>query len=319
MSLASVEENARRLLVAALVLHGCGGQTAPMPDAGEASDAALGGFVVSLVPAMTAGGASAPAYTSVLGKVYDGPMPSPIVWETAEEAGGCRLLTPRVPFCTAICGGAAACVDGDRCAPYPSALNLGRVRVEGLGSTAFDMDPVAGNYQPGAGVKLPYPPCAEGAVVQVAASGGALGAFSIEGRGIAPLAFDQTPAPVTGQPLRLAWTAPGQPALSRIEVKLDISHHGGAKGQIECDVPDTGSLEIPAAQVSRLLALGVAGFPTIILTRVAAATTAVRAGVVSLQVVSAVERPVQIEGLRSCTEDSQCPPGKVCRSDLTCQ
>jgi hypothetical protein len=62
----------------------------------------------------------------------------------------------------------------------------------------------------------------------------------------------------------------------------------------------------------------VAGFPTIVVTRVAAGTTAVRAGVIALRVLSAVERPVQIEGLRSCTDSSQCPAGKVCRSDLTC-
>lgn len=318
MSFASVEENARRLLVVALLLHGCGAPSPVMPDAGAPSDAALGGFVVSLVAAMVGEGQATPAYTSVLGKVHDGEMPSAIVWELVEDTGGCRLLTPRVPFCSASCGGAAACVDGDRCLPYPKALNLGRVHVQGLGAAAFDMEPVAGNYQPGAGVALPYPPCGEGVPVRVAASGGALGAFSIESRGIAPLIFDQTPALVSGQPLRLDWTPPGSAPSSRIEVKLDISHHGGAKGKIECEVPDTGSLEIPAPQVARLLALGVAGFPTILVTRVAAGTTAVHAGVISLRVLSAVERPVVIDGLRSCTEDSQCPAGKVCRTDLTC-
>ena len=122
-----------------------------------------------------------------------------------------------------------------------------------------------------------------------------------------------------GQPLQLTWTPAGQPALGRIELKLDISHHGGARGKIECDVPDTGSLEIPASQVSGLLALGVAGYPTIVVTRASTATAAVSAGVISLRILSPVERAVDIEGLSSCTKDAECPTGQTCQTDLTCK
>ena len=295
-----------------LLVAGCAPEAAaPSTDGGAA-----GGFVVSLVPAAPEDGR--PAYASVQGKVYDGPVPEAITWTVVEEGGGCRLLTPSVPFCASGCGGSAVCVEGDRCAPQPAPRDLGRVRVTGLGGSAFEMEPIGGNYQPAAGLVLPYPPFAEGDPVRVAAPGGPLGAFAIESRGIAPLVFTDTPAPVAGQPLRLSWTPPGQD-LGRIEVKLDVSHHGGARGKIECEVADTGSLELPAAQVTRLLGLGVAGFPTIVLGRVAVGTAMVPGGSISLRVVSAVERPVTIEGLRSCKADNQCPAGKVCRSDLTCQ
>jgi hypothetical protein len=313
------------LAALALLLHaGCGGDAEPAaPDdaspvdaAGDsAPSAASGAFVVSLVPA---GGSVPAAYTSVLGKVYDAPMPDATVWTAVESAAGCQLLTPRVPFCSPGCGGAAVCADDGRCAPYPRALDLGRVHVVGLGSAAFDMDAIAGSYQPAAGLTLPYPPFAAGDVVRLSAPGGVLGAFSLEGRGITPLAFAQTPALAPGQPLRLTWTAPLQPAPSRIEVRLDLSHHGGSKGKIECDVADTGALELPASQVTRLLALGLAGYPTIALTRVASGTTTVGAGAIVLRVLSTVERAVAVEGLQSCTTDEQCPAGKHCRSDLTC-
>jgi len=289
---------------------GCGAGAAS-PDAGldGGSTAALGGFTVTLVAATQ----SKPAYTSIVGKVYDGPTPEATIWAVVEEGAGCRLLTPRVPFCSTPCGGTAACVDRDRCAPYPSAQNLGRVHVTGVGA-AFDMDPIAGNYQPAAGFSPAYPPFQEGAPVRMTAP-----ALAVEGRGIAPLVFTDTLAPRAGQPLRLTWTPPGQPDLTRIEIKLDIAHHGGARGKIECEVADTGSLEIPASQVSGLLALGVAGFPTIVVTRASTATTAVPAGIVALRVLSVVERAVDIEGLRSCTGDSECPTGQSCRTDLTCQ
>jgi hypothetical protein len=303
------------LLLPVLFLVGCAeGNDAPA-DAGT-SDAALGGFVVGLVSADPEQGRA--AYAWVQGKVYDGTMPEGLSWTVEHEAGGCRLLVPHVPFCAAPCGGTAACVAPGQCVPYPTALNLGRVRVAGVGAAAFEMEPVAGSYQPDAAVKLPYPPFSEGGVVRVTAAGGALGAFALEARAIAPLAFEQSPALVAGQPVPLTWTPPAQGG-TRIEASLDISHHGGAKGRIECDVPDSGHLELSADQVTRLLALGVAGFPTIVLARVSTGTTAVRAGGITLRVVSAVERPVQIEGLRSCKDDSQCPPGKLCRSDLTCQ
>ena len=310
------------ILTLALLFQASCGEAGPASDAAldGGSTAAIGSFTVTLVPAMSGGGGAqaAPAYTSVFGKVHDGPVPAAVVWTVVEEANGCRLSTPRVPFCSVPCGGAAVCVDGGSCVSQPRAQDLGRVHVTGLGTGAFDMEPIAGNYQPSAGVALPYPPFREGGVVRVAAPGGALGAFSIESRGIAPLVFEQNPTLVSGQPLRLTWTAPGQPDLSRIEVKLDISHHGGARGTIECEVPDSGSLEIPASQVSQLLALGVAGFPTIVVTRAATGTAAVRAGVIALRVLSTVERAVEIEGLRSCTGDGECPAGKKCRSDLTC-
>jgi hypothetical protein len=314
---------ARSAPLTLLLAASCGGPAAPpVPDAAAATDggstAELGGFVVSLVPAASGSGSPRPAYTSVLGKVYGGAVPAATVWTVIEEGGGCRLLTPSVPFCSAACGSSATCVEGGSCAANPKAQDLGRVHVEGLGA-AFDMDPIAGNYQPAAGLALPYPPFAEGGLVRVTAPGGALGPFSIEASGIAPLGFEQTVALATDQPLRLAWTPPGQPELSRIEVLVDISHHGGARGKIECAVADTGTLEIPASQVTRLVGLGVAGFPTIVVTRVATGTAAVPAGIIALRLASAVERAVEIEGLRSCTESSQCPAGKTCRSDLTCQ
>jgi len=318
-----------RFLPIGLVLAaGCGRDAeSPLPDAAaddasaDGGTAALGGFVVSLVPAVlnAAGTETAPAHTSVLGKVYDGPLPATTVWTVIEDAGGCQLSTPAVPSCSPGCGGGAACVEGGRCVAYPVAQSLGRVHVVGLGVAAFDMDAISGSYQPAASVMLPFPPFQEGDVVRMTAPGGALGPISIDSRGITPLVFDQIAAPVVGQPLELTWTPPDRPELGRIELKLDISHHGGAKGKIECNVADTGSFEIPQAQITRLIGLGVAGYPTIVLARVATGKAALPAGVVTLRVLSTVERAVQIDGLRSCTADNQCPSGMTCQTDLTCK
>jgi hypothetical protein len=302
-----------------LAAGACGAEPAPTaadtPPPGD-PDAQLGGFVVDLV----AQRGDTAAHTAVLGKVYDGTMPAALVWNVAAEADGCRLLTPRVPFCSPGCGGTAACAEDGLCVTYPKAQNVGRVQVSGLGGSVFGMDPIGGSYQPAAGVSLPYPPFSEGATVAVDAAGGAtIGAFSLASRGIAPLQVPGSFTLADGQPLPVAWTPPADPGGTRIEVRLDISHHGGTKGKIECDTADQGALTIPAAQVSQLLALGVAGFPTIVVSRVAASVAATPQGRVTLRVVSGLELEVEIPGLRSCTGSEDCPTGQICQSDQQCK
>jgi hypothetical protein len=305
---------------ALLAANACGADPAAAPARYEPAagdpDAQLGGFVVDLVPQR----GSTPAHTAVLGKVYDGTMPSALVWSVAAEADGCRLLTPRVPFCSPGCGGTAVCAEDGLCVPYPKAQNVGRVQVSGLGGSAFGMDPIGGSYQPGAGVSLPYPPFAGAAPVAVSAAGGAaIAAFSVASRGIKPLQVPGTFSLADGQPLPVTWTPPADPGGTRLEIKLDISHHGGTKGKIECDSDDDGALTIPAAQVSQLLSLGVAGFPTIVISRVAGGATGTPQGRVTLRVVSGLELAVDIPGLHSCTANEDCPTGQSCQSDLSCK
>jgi hypothetical protein len=67
------------------------------------------------------------------------------------------------------------------------------------------------------------------------------------------------------------------------------------------------------------LNLGVAGFPTVVVTRSATGSTTIAPGRVDLVVSSTIERSVEIAGLTSCTADTDCQPGQTCQSDLTCK
>lgn len=292
-----------------------GDTTTTSGDTTGDAEVLVGSFQISL--------AAEDGKTTVLGKVYDGPTPNAIVWEKDASAGDCRLLTPRVPLCSTPCGGSAVCVEDETCQAYPSAGSVGTVTVEGLrteaGAASFTMDPIADTYQPGGSVKLVYPPFADGDAIAVTAEGDALGGFRVEARGIAPLALvtaDIALAPDVA--LALAWEAAAQPELSTIRVKLDISHHGGTKGTIVCATADDGELEIAADLVTDLLALGVAGFPSIVVTREHVGAATIAQGRVELVVGASVERSVTIEGLVSCNDDSQCGDGQTCQPDLTC-
>jgi hypothetical protein len=116
---------------------------------------------------------------------------------------------------------------------------------------------------------------------------------------------------MAGQPTALTWVPPGQAGISRVQIVLEISHHGGYKGEIDCDVPDTGSFEIPATLVTALVNLGRAGYPTVGVTRHSTVAASAMPGV-KLRVLSYVERPVDT-GVISCgIGESMCPDGTTC-------
>jgi hypothetical protein len=296
----------------------CGGGGGGAPDAAPGDPAVLAGtFEVELVAAET-------PYTSMIGTVYDGASPSPVVWETAASAGPCTLLTPRVPFCSTPCGGTAVCVEDDACQEYPLAQDVGAVAVSGVrtgdGATTFAMRLVAGNYQLPAGVTLDYPPFAEGDEVRLDVDGGELtGPFTLSAGGIAPLSLlSEDLALAQDTALELSWTAPGAGADTRLLVKLDISHHGGTRGKIDCAAPDSGALAIDAALITQLLDLGAAGFPTIVLSRTAVGSAVIASGRVELRLASEREVPVEVPGIESCNDDDDCTPPETCQDDLTC-
>jgi hypothetical protein len=262
-------------------------------------------------------------YTAVLGKLYDGPTPSALAWKEASESGGCKLLKPDAPFCETPCGSGALCVENGKCQDFPKSVTAGRVEVKGIktkaGAAAFAMDPLLNSYQPAAGTVLEFPPFAEGEAVTFSAAGdSAVDAFTLTAAGISPLAIlNDTIVLEDGKPIALRWTAPANPAGSSVSVLVDISHHGGTKGKIECDVPDNGSLDIPAAMVDELKALGVAGFPKLEASRKAAAIQA--GGNVKLVLESMVVMDLSIPGLISCSGNEDCPSGQTCQDDLQCK
>jgi hypothetical protein len=310
-----------RVICVLLAVAACGDDETPtsQPKAAEPKvdlSELVGDFQVRLSASNPSTGAS--AQTSVFGVVKDGPDPSPIAWHVTAEDGDCSLSEPDAPFCSISCGGSAVCTAQDECTPYPHAGDVGTVQLRGVGERTLKIEPIAGKYMP-VGAPLPYPPCSEGDAVQLRAAGGDYEAFSLETRCIAPLELEGTSKLEAGRDLQLDWTAAGDAELARIHVKIDISHHGGAKGKIDCDTADDGAITIASDMIDRLVELGVAGFPTISLTRISRAAAEDEPRAVTLSVLETVERPVELPGVVSCTDSSQCPASQQCGSNLLCQ
>jgi hypothetical protein len=283
-----------------------------------------GAFTLSLNAAReaTAGSPASDARTSFVGLVNDGKKPSPNAWVEDMKSGTCTLYTPSSPLCDPSCGSSAVCVSENMCEPYPKSQPVGTISLKGVGAAPIEMTPIgsSNNYQPKVGTTLSYPPCKEGDTLRLSVEGGAYSSFELQTQCIAPLDFEGPINLDKGTALKLSWVAPGDQTLTRMQIRLNISHHGGSRGEVRCDVDDNGSLELPSAMVDRLLELGVAGFPTIILTRIASGGAAAgEPANVDFIMQQYIEREIQIAGLESCNGNTSCPSGKTCQTDLTCK
>jgi hypothetical protein len=276
-----------------------------------------GAFAVELIAADPTTGT--PAFSTVLGSVRDSLQPAALGWTVLGSMSGCTLRKPKIPFCDPACGG-DVCAVGDVCKPHPKPVDVGAVRALGLGAGEIVMQPINGSYQLPADVELPNPPCAEGAEVSLEVVDPAH-MFKVKGKGIAPLVLSggDPLALDPKQPLALAWAPPGDATIARIRARIDISHHGGFRGEIVCDVPDTGALEIPATFIEQLIGLGVSGFPTIVVTRNSQGIATGAGGRMTLTFSSSVERNLAIPGLVSCDDSHPCPMGQTCQTDRRCQ
>jgi hypothetical protein len=266
--------------------------------------------------------------TNIQGQVCDArPLTDRlIVWDMTQEKEGCKLLEPRTPFCYPPCE-VGGCVEDYVCAAEHNCFDVGTVNIKGLqnaeGKESLSLRLVVKKYNPPS-ENLLYPPFAEGDPVRLEASGAeAVEAFSIESSGIAPLEV-LTPDGVFmdyDTPVTLEWVPATIADNSRIEIRVDISHHGGQRGEIVCDVADTGSFEIPADMVTALMDLGYAGLPSLTVERFALGSTTIAQGRVDLRVSSIVEQMIDIPGLISCSEPGSaegCPEGQICQDDYRC-
>jgi hypothetical protein len=259
--------------------------------------------------------------TSVIGKVNDGPSPAAVIWTVTKEDGDCHVSVPSVPFCSEGCP-SEVCVADDVCQGYPAGHSVGEVTLSGVnlagGGSELVLKELAKAYQPPAGTSFAYPPFAEGDTIALSATGGDYSAFDLSATGVAPMTLDSADFELDeGKALALTWNAAADPKSSQVHLKLDISHHGGSRGMIECDTDDTGAITISAELITELIGLGVAGFPSVILTRSVHDSAQLEVGLVELVVSSKVERLVTVAGVQSCTEDADCPDS-VCQADLTC-
>jgi hypothetical protein len=263
-----------------------------------------------------------PAYTVVEGGVNDGPAVPEYLFEKIEESGPCKLYKTLLPFCDKPCGGNGKCIAENTCQQYPSKISVGDVTVNGFKLSgqkiSFTMSPsTALNYQM-VGVSMDYPPFTEGDTVTFAATGTTTApAFTTSVRGITPLVISNEEITLEDdKPITFHWEKPKVAGVSTMNIRINISYHGGTKGEIMVDCEDNGEVTVPAAMIMKLKSWGMAGWPIADMTRksiISSDSTKPR-----IIIESMVTKGLNIPGIISCNDDEHCPNGGICK-DRKCQ
>jgi len=312
---------------------GSSGQVSPGPLQGACGlGTRIGQFSLSLLAAS----GTTPAYTQFSGAVYDRVDPS-TVWLTKMTVGSCSVLTGPTYTCATKCTSPQICVAQDTCGPSRTVQDAGAIMLRGLGCPRTESPAGASGYFDGL-TGLPYPPATPGAAVSITAAG-ATAAFTLSGQGVEPLQFDGSALTlVSGQDLAVSWTPPNVAGGAQtIKITIDAAHHGGTSARLECvGLPDTGAATIDGGLIAFLISQGVAGFPTIDVTRQTADSTTLATGCVDFTVASTVSSPITVcQSAGACVKscncgyagapclgqagDVACAAGTTCQSDLTCQ
>lgn len=282
---------------------GSGGSSgAPSAGGGNASaDVSLGAFSVTLNAAIE----TTPAYTAAFGKVYSGEYPNEVIETTIASGNGCTAYKYSLQACIEVeCSSSQRCAGPEECRELPRLVGVGAVSVAGFDAGPVTLTAINNNYQYAGDIA--YPGVADGGPVTLTAAGDHYPAFSIAASGVAPMVLRaDSYALVGGSPLLVEWQA-GQNTAARVSIVLNLTRHGGSAGYLECDVPDSGSLTIPANVLQALMDLGIAGFPQLVATRYTQGVAAVPGGRIALNVSSVAMPELSVDGLCSCFDSSDC-------------
>lgn len=248
-------------------------------------------------------------FTNFQGSVKDGPNPLNDL-EQKRVSGVCRLLAAKVRQCPQTCISGKVCGPALTCVDVPSDKNAGTIEVSGVGDGLTVSPSNKGFYLSTESIE--YPGFDAGATIGLTAAGGEIPAFSLTVKGVAPLTVTPPDEAVRkGAPLRLSWEPSSVMTGARLHIIVSLDNHGKTKQQIECDAPDTGSLDIPEVLVSALWDLGVSGFPSLTMRRRAVESKTVGPGCVEFNVFAEEVLELQLEGITSCSGPEDCP-GKTC-------
>ena len=286
--------------------------TIPLHDA-CALDVKYGSFVVDVYP----------TYSIVAGSVAEGVVPNTIL-EQVDQQGDCRLLRRNNPFCDPGCNPDQVCDFDGVCKPYPLNQDVGTVTVGGLvedaimtplepGATYFDRD-------------APHPAVEPGNLVELRTWNTTFGDdIVLHGVGVSPLSLgaDYTWIIFDNQPLHITWNGVGDSLQSRVELRLNIDQHGTTPVTMVCDLPDTGSADLPARLLHTLVNYGVTGFPSATVVRRTIDSTSMADGCVEFEVGSPAAcdgsppncPTIRVNGFVPCTGSglpNDCPRGQTC-------
>ena len=312
----------RELLLAVTIYlaSGCNSQASGHDDDGsaDAGDADGGGASGSDASRMCT---DAAGHFRLLDDELEGAYLDGWVYERARGLESSKLAAQREGACTVYrlqtclacsCGGANPC---------PKLRDVGSVTVSGLREAlSVDVPRTASDATDGPRyvrvVQRANPSSDEGTPVVLEASGVADAPFELRATGVGQVtAPEQELVVEAARSLSIEWDPPRLQAGLRMAIELRISE----RSWIECDVPDTGALQISSELITGLLEERASRTNGITLKRYSAAATELEPGCVDFVVASEITLPVRIPSLIPCTDGVTCPESMVCGNNYVCR
>lgn len=253
-------------------------------------------------------------YASVAGHVTNGVVPLEVL-QAKEQEGNCRLMRKENPFCDPPCGAGQLCNHDGTCLAYPENQSVGTVTVDGL-LVDVQMEPSITNAY--AETDVPFPMFENGSKVTLTAAGGEAPGFTLIGYGVDDLVVDSNVLTlVKGEDLTVEWD--GSDGQGSIYMRLNVDQHGNSPVTMVCDLPDTGTADLPGGLLTLLLEYGVSGFATFDIYRRTIDSSWNGDACVELRTFSFAPGKVLVEGHVPCFSDAECPDGEVCKVEInTC-
>jgi hypothetical protein len=253
-------------------------------------------------------------YAQVSGEVAAGVIPLTVLQEV-ETLGDCRLMRKENPFCETPCQAGELCDHDGTCVEYPANKSVGTVTVSGLKDGDVVMEPKSATYFD---TNVSMPLFEPSAPIHLVASGDELPGFELDAFGVPDLELPSSVITMTsGSPLDIIWSE--KPGNWKLYFSLNIDQHGSSPATLFCEVPDTGSYQVPAQFVDAILSMGVSGFATAHFYRRTVDSVTLEPGCVELTVSSYVYGKLDVDGHTACKVDPDCPEGEVCEISInTC-
>jgi hypothetical protein len=251
------------------------------------AEAYLGGLEVSV----------ATDYSTISGAIADGVNPASIP-QLEEKDGDCALWIKQNPNCVPSCGSGSTCDFDGTCIPYPVQQDAGEITFTGL-SEPVTLEPLSptNSYSR---VDIAHPAFEPGEPIEMFTTDGYFGELKLHGFGVDPLVDAELEwTIVSGEPLRITWTAPTTETRSRIYLSLNIDQHGNSPLTLSCEVPDTGEVTISSALVDALIHSGVSGKPSGRITRRTVDSVMVDDGCIEFRVSSSLKTDVELSDIEN--------------------
>ncbi|MCA9491279.1 MAG: hypothetical protein KC621_15215 [Myxococcales bacterium] len=262
-------------------------------------------------------------YSIVAGSVAEGVVPNTIL-ELVDQEGTCQLLRRNNPFCDPLCGPNEVCDFDGTCKPYPLNQDVGTVTIGGLAADVI-MTPI----EPGTtyfDLNAPHPVFTPGDLVELRTWNTTFGDdIVLHGVGVSPLSLGTNYNWVIydNQDLPVTWNDKGASLQSQVLLRLNIDQHGATPVTMVCELPDTGSANLPGRLIHTLINYGVTGFPSATVVRRTIDSTTMGGGCVELQVGAPAAcdgsppncPTIRVDGFIPCSGSGlpgDCPRGQTC-------